>query len=171
GQLPGPGAGPRGCRPRYGKGYRGHSWRGTWFHVAGLFVVHLAAIIRERQPVSVKSPTHILALLILACTCLAGCSSDDNEFANSGEEYLWREGQRSMNASIWPRAIAIMQQIEAQFPFGQYAAQSQLELIYAYYRNGEPEAARAAADRFIRLYPDHPSLDYAYYTRGMSFYS
>lgn len=118
-----------------------------------------------------KSPTHILALLVLTCACLAGCSSNDNEFANSGEEFLWREGQRSMNASIWQRAIAIMQQIEAQFPFGQYAAQSQLELVYAYYRNGEPEAARAAADRFIRLYPDHPNLDYAYYMRGMSFYS
>jgi outer membrane protein assembly factor BamD len=64
-----------------------------------------------------------------------------------------------------------MQQIEAQFPFGQYAAQSQLELIYAYYRNGEAEAARAAADRFIRLYPDHANLDYAYYMRGMAYYS
>jgi len=73
--------------------------------------------------------------------------------------------------SNWPRAIAIFQQLEANFPFGRYAAQSQLELIYAYYRNGEPEAARAAADRFIRLYPDNPNLDYAYYMKGMSFYS
>ena len=118
-----------------------------------------------------KSLTRSLTLLLLASAFLVGCSSNDNEFANSGEEFLWREGQRSMNASVWPRAIAIMQQIEAQFPFGQYAAQSQLELVYAYYRNGEPEAARAAADRFIRLYPDHPNLDYAYYMRGMSFYS
>lgn len=112
-----------------------------------------------------------LFLLLFVCVALTGCSSNDNEFANSGEEFLWREGSRSMNVSNWPRAIAIMQQIEAQFPFGQYAAQSQLELIFAYYRNGEPEAARAAADRFIRLYPDHANLDYAYYMRGMSFYS
>lgn len=112
-----------------------------------------------------------LFLLLFVCASLAGCSSTDNEFANSAEDFLWREGQRSMNVSNWGRAILIMQQIEAQFPFGQYAAQSQLELIHAYYRNGEPEAARAAADRFIRLYPDHSNLDYAYYMRGMSFYS
>lgn len=112
-----------------------------------------------------------LILLLVLTTLVAGCSSNEDEFANSSEEILWREGLRAMDISNWPRAIAIMQQIEAQFPFGQYAAQSQLELIFAYYRNGEAEAARAAADRFIRLYPDHANLDYAYYMRGMSFYS
>jgi len=119
----------------------------------------------------VKSTAKIFLFLLLSLAILAGCSSKPDEFANSGEDILWREGLRSMNSSNWPRAIAIMQQIEAQFPFGQFAGQSQLELIYAYYRNGEPEAARAAADRFIRLYPDHANLDYAYYMRGMAFYS
>lgn len=112
-----------------------------------------------------------LILLLVCMTMLGGCASDEDEFANRGEDILWREGLRAMDVSNWPRAIAIMQQIEAQFPFGQYAAQSQLELIFAYYRNGEAEAARAAADRFIRLYPDDPNLDYAYYMRGMAFYS
>ncbi len=112
-----------------------------------------------------------LILLLVSATILVGCSSNEDEFANTGEDVLWREGLRSMEVSNWPRAIAIMQQIEAQFPFGQFAAQSQLELIFAYYRNGEAEAARAAADRFIRLYPDHENLDYAYYMRGMAYYS
>lgn len=102
---------------------------------------------------------------------LAGCGSTEDEFANSTEEGLWELGQRSIVISNWQRTIAIMQQIEAQFPFGRYAPQSQLELIYAHYMYNEPEAARAAADRFIRLYPDHPNLDYAYYMKGMAFYS
>lgn len=117
----------------------------------------------------IKAPALILALLLSAL--LAGCSSDDNEFADSTEDRLWQLGEDSMTVSNWRRAIAVFQQIEAQFPFGRYAAQSQLELIYAYYMNREPEAARAAADRFIRLYPDHPNIDYAYYMKGMSFYS
>jgi outer membrane protein assembly factor BamD len=119
----------------------------------------------------VKFLNKYLILLLVCMSTLVGCASDEDEFANRGEDLLWREGLRSMDANNWPRAIAIMQQIEAQFPFGQYAAQSQLELIYAYYRNGEAEAARAAADRFIRLYPDHANLDYAYYMRGMAYYS
>jgi outer membrane protein assembly factor BamD len=119
----------------------------------------------------VKFFNKYLILLLVSATILVGCSSNEDEFANTGEDVLWREGLRSMEVSNWPRAIAIMQQIEAQFPFGQFAAQSQLELIFAYYRNGEAEAARAAADRFIRLYPDHENLDYAYYMRGMAYYS
>ena len=111
-----------------------------------------------------------LPLLIFTLALLSGCSSDEN-FGNSGEDFLYTEGVRSINISNWARAITIFQQLEAQFPFGQYAEQSQLELIYAYYRNSEPEAARAAADRFIRLYPDSESLDYAYYMKGMAYYS
>jgi len=116
----------------------------------------------------VKKP--FLPFLIFTFALLSGCSSDEN-FGNSGEDFLYTEGVRSINISNWARAITIFQQLEAQFPFGQYAEQSQLELIYAYYRNSEPEAARAAADRFIRLYPDSESLDYAYYMKGMAYYS
>lgn len=117
-----------------------------------------------------KFPRAALPVL-LATVLLAACSSDDNDLANNTEDRLWELGERSIEVSNWPRAIAVMQQIEAQFPFGRYAAQSQLELIHAYYMNNEPEAARAAADRFIRLYPDHANIDYAYYMKGMSFYS
>lgn len=116
-----------------------------------------------------RSVNKFLFPLLFMVALLAGCSSDD--IPESTEEALFQLGTDSMEVSNWPRAIAVFQQIEAQFPFGQYAAQSQLELIHAYYRNGEPEAARAAADRFIRLYPDNPNIDYAYYMKGMSYYS
>ena len=103
---------------------------------------------------------------------LAGCSSDDeDEFADSLEQEVYEAGLQALDSSNWDRAIDIFQQLEAQFPFGSFAAQAQLELIYAYYRNNEPEAARTTADRFIRLYPDNPNIDYAYYMKGMSFYS
>ena len=108
-----------------------------------------------------------LATLLL----LASCSSTDDGLSNSTEDKLWNLGQDSVKVTNWPRTIAVMQQIEAQFPFGRYAAQSQLLLIYAYYMNGESDACRTAADRFIRLYPDHPNIDYAFYMKGMAFYS
>jgi outer membrane protein assembly factor BamD len=109
-------------------------------------------------------------LLLIALLAIGACSNK-NEFAGSTEEYLYDLGSRALDVSNYPRAIAIFQELEAQFPFGEYAAQSQIELVYAYYRNGEPEAARAAADRFIRLHPDDPNIDYAYYMKGMSFYT
>jgi outer membrane protein assembly factor BamD len=127
------------------------------------------AVILVNKPFSLFSLIKVLPLA--AMLLLAGCGSTDDEFANSTEDSLWELGQRSITVSNWARTIAVMQQIEAQFPFGRYAPQSQLELIYAYYMNNEPDAARAAADRFIRLYPDHPNIDYAHYMKGMAFYS
>ena len=114
----------------------------------------------------------LYSLLLILFFALTACSSDDDdEFANSPELEVYEAGLQANDASNWKRAIPIFQQLEAQFPFGSFAAQAQLELIYAYYRNNEPEAARTTADRFIRLYPDNPNIDYAYYMKGMSFYS
>ena len=61
--------------------------------------------------------------------------------------------------------------MESRYPFGRYAEQAQLELIYAHYNAYEHEAAVEAADRFIRLHPQHPNVDYAYYMKGLSAYT
>ena len=130
------------------------------------------AVYSVKKSAPAHSPSLLLkALPLVALLTLAACSSTDDDLANNTEDRLWELGQSSIEVSNWQRTIAVMQQIEAQFPFGRYAAQSQLELVYAYYMNNEPEAARAAADRFIRLYPDHPNLDYALYMKGMAYYN
>ena len=67
-------------------------------------------------------------------------------------------------------AIELFQKLESRFPFGKYAQQAQLELIFAYTKNFEPEAGIATADRFIRLNPQHPKVDYAYYLKGVALY-
>jgi outer membrane protein assembly factor BamD len=57
--------------------------------------------------------------------------------------------------------------LEARYPYGYYAAQSQLDIAYAYYKYDEPDAAVDALERFIRLHPDHPQAAYAYYMKGI----
>ncbi len=61
--------------------------------------------------------------------------------------------------------------LEARYPFGRFATQAQSELIYAYFKSANYEAAISAADRFISLHPNHPNIDYAYYLKGMSGYT
>jgi len=121
-----------------------------------------------------------LILILLAMAALSGCSwmpfgSDDGEDVSETEGYteedFYNVIQRSLNASRWEDAIANLQALESQFPFGTYAEQAQLELIYAYHRSGDYEAAIAASDRFIRLHPRHPNVDYAYYIKGLSYLS
>jgi outer membrane protein assembly factor BamD len=113
---------------------------------------------------------YLLSFLSIIIITLTACASDD-EFAASTEEYIYNEAVDALRNNAFSVAIANFQQLEALFPFGQYAAQAQIELVYAYFRAGEAESARAAADRFIRLYPDDENIDYAYYMKGLAFYT
>ena len=117
-----------------------------------------------------------LMLLILSLSLTSGCSwmgfGDDEpveeESAGLTEKDFYEKIQSSLNASNWSVAISNLQLLESQFPFGKYAEQGQLELIYAHYKSGDYESSIAASDRFVRLHPQHPNVDYAFYVKGLS---
>ena len=117
-----------------------------------------------------------LMLLILSLSLTTGCSwlgwGDEEQIeedsAGLTEKDFYERIQSSLNASNWTVAISNLQLLESQFPFGKYAEQGQLELIYAQYKSGDYESSIASADRFIRLHPQHPNVDYAFYVKGLS---
>jgi len=117
-----------------------------------------------------------LMLLILSLSLTSGCSwmgfGDDEpaeeESACLTEKDFYEKIQSSLNASNWNVAISNLQLLESQFPFGKYAEQGQLELIYAHYKSGDYESSIASSDRFVRLHPQHPNVDYAFYVKGLS---
>ena len=111
---------------------------------------------------------HLRHLLFIALfTLLGACASKDiNE--NLSETALYQQAQTDLENTSYSAAITKLKALESRYPFGRYAEQAQLELIYAYYKNMEPEAVRASADRFIRLHPQHANVDYAYYMKGLA---
>lgn len=107
----------------------------------------------------------ILSLLLL----LSGCSHlGKDETHNWTAEQFYQRASDQMSNGDYVSAIETFTQLEARFPYGRYSQQAQLEVIYAHYKAGEPSSAVAAADRFIRLHPRHPNVDYAYYLRGLA---
>ena len=111
--------------------------------------------------------TLLLCLQLTACGWFGG--EDEDEFADlTTEEQFYRRALDQLEGQNFRGAISTYQALESRYPFGRYAAQSQIEIVYAYFRNNDMEAARAAADRFIRLHPDNENVDYAYYMKGMS---
>ncbi len=110
--------------------------------------------------------------LIVALFCLmtTACSwfEDIEKYPDVPEQQLYQEAMTAMDEGALEVAIEKFQLLEARYPFGRYSEQAQLELIYAYFKNFEPESARAAADRFIRLHPNHENIDYAYYLKGLT---
>ncbi|WP_461537806.1 outer membrane protein assembly factor BamD [Spongorhabdus nitratireducens] len=129
-----------------------------------------------RSAISVRSLTNLRAvagLVFLSLTLvLSGCSSsgkkDLSEYDGLSEAELYSKAVKALDNKTYSKAVDALRQIESRYPFGPFAEQAQLNLIYAYYKNFEPEAARASAERFIRLHPQHPSVDYAYYMRGLA---
>ncbi|AXO62986.1 outer membrane protein assembly factor BamD [Ectopseudomonas oleovorans] len=110
---------------------------------------------------------HLLLIAILALT--AACSSKQAEVdENLSEVELYQQAQADLDNRSYTQAIAKLKALESRYPFGRYAEQAQLELIYAYYKNAEPEAAKSSAERFIRLHPQHANVDYAYYLKGLA---
>jgi outer membrane protein assembly factor BamD len=109
---------------------------------------------------------HLLLIAILALT--VACSSKQVVDENLSETELYQQAQADLDNKSYTSAVAKLKALESRYPFGRYAEQAQLELIYAYYKNVEPEAARSAADRFIRLHPQHANVDYAYYLKGLA---
>lgn len=106
----------------------------------------------------------LFALLVSACSLLPD-KIDETKDWSAQKFYL--EASEAMADSRYERAIELYQALEARFPFGPQATQAQLDVAYAHYRNNEPEAAIAAANRFIRLHPRHEYVDYAYYLKGI----
>lgn len=108
----------------------------------------------------------ILVLLLTACSS-AGKKIDES----LTEAQLYHMARKQLDEGDYVEAAASLKEIEARFPFGPFSQQAQMDLIFAYYKNNNHEEASAAAERFIRLHPEHPKIDYAYYLRAMSSYS
>ncbi len=106
-----------------------------------------------------------LAVLLVACS---GNDDMPDIAADSGEQQIYDQAQRYLNNRNYDLAVRSLQALESRYPFGKYAEQAQLEIIYAHYGAYEYEAAVEAADRFIRLHPQHPNVDYAYYLKGLA---
>ncbi|MCP3672364.1 MAG: outer membrane protein assembly factor BamD [Gammaproteobacteria bacterium] len=108
----------------------------------------------------------LFALLLLVSACSLLPKEKDMTKGWSASKF-YSEASSSMAEGDYESAIETYEKLEARFPFGRYATQTQLDVAYAYYRNGDQDQAIAAADRFIKLHPSHPYVDYAFYLKGI----
>ena len=111
-----------------------------------------------------RSLAVILALFLGACGLLP---DQADETAGWSADKLYTQAKEAMNDGAYDKAIKYFEKLEARYPYGRYAQQAQLEVAYAYFKQSEHASAIAACDRFIRLHPNHPNVDYAYYLKGL----
>ena len=110
------------------------------------------------------------ALMALAA---AGCGllpDVKDETAGWSAEQLYNNAHEAMASGNYTRAVKLFETLEARYPYGRFAQQAILEGAYANWRLSEQATATAACDRFIRTYPNHPNVDYAYYLKGLVYF-
>jgi outer membrane protein assembly factor BamD len=98
-------------------------------------------------------------------------SAKEDEYVGWDDARFHQEAKAALEDKNYQKAIKLYEALEARYPFGDYAAQTQLNVAYAYYKNDDPEAALAATDRFIKVHPRNPNVDYAYYLKGLINYN
>ncbi|MDO6384860.1 MULTISPECIES: outer membrane protein assembly factor BamD [Uliginosibacterium] len=109
-------------------------------------------------------PAVALLCLLTACATAPkpGSTAKDPQSA-------YAEAKEFLDAGSYESAITAYEQLEARFPYGRHAQQAQLDTAYAHYKMGEMDAVIGAAERFSRLHPNHPNVDYAYYLKGLAY--
>lgn len=131
------------------------------YYLAGLFVKRILPLIQ----------TLLLALFIssvLNGCAIFGAPTQLDDTKGWQADRIYEEGALKMSESNYDEALRYFQVLESRFPHGKYATQAQLEIIYAHYKKSDPVSTIAAADRFIKLHPNHKNVDYAYYLKGLA---
>lgn len=108
------------------------------------------------------------AVAAFALSALAGCgSTPKDETAGMATSKLYEEAKEEASVGNWERATKLYERLEARAAGTPLAQQAQIDLAYAFYRSGEKAQALSTIERFIKLHPSSPALDYAYYLQGL----
>jgi len=111
----------------------------------------------------------VIAALFLA-TLIAGCGllpEAKDETVGWSANKLYSEAKDSLNEGGYEKAIKYFEKLESRYPYGRFAQQAQIDIAYAYWKANEIPSSVAACDRFIKLHPNHPNVDYVYYLKGL----
>ena len=111
--------------------------------------------------------------LVLASTLLTGCGLFGDKLdpkKNWTVEEFYKNAREELDSGNYAGAVKAYEALEAKYPFGRYAQQAQLDIAYAYYKEGETAQSVSAADRFLKLHPNHLNADYALYIKALAYF-
>ncbi len=113
------------------------------------------------------SLTLILLLTLTACGIFSPPDDKKSDANSKPAKEIYAEAMEELDNGHYESAVKAFEKLQSRYPYGRYAQQAQLEIAYAYFKQKEPESAIAAADRFIKQYPNNMHVDYAYYLKGL----
>ena len=110
----------------------------------------------------------VTAITLATASCSWLESLDKDPTADWSADKLYTEARAALEESNWTDAKDYYTKLEARYPFGTYAQQAQIELIYANWKDGDAAQAVQGADRFLQAYPNHANSDYVMYLKALA---
>ena len=109
----------------------------------------------------------LICLLALLVSCASKKERSREELARENVDFLYTKGKAALDRGNYSFAVDYYRSLEANYPYGDYTEQAKLDMIFALDKMNRTEEAIEAADNFVRLYPTHSNVDYAYYMKGV----
>lgn len=109
----------------------------------------------------------LLIVALLGAAVLGGCASGPKKIPP--ETTLYKHAKDALTVENWKAATAQLRSLLSTYPFGKYATQARLDLIYAYYRYGKTDEAAKQADDFVKENPASPYAAYAMFMKGVAY--
>ena len=110
----------------------------------------------------------LLIMTFSGCSSLGSIFEEKDPTVGLTASQLYAQGKEFLDAADFNNAIKLFEILEARYPFGKYSTQAMLDISYAYYASNQKDEAIIEINRFIRLYPNHQNVSYAYYLRAIS---
>lgn len=114
-----------------------------------------------------RSVAFILVLFLSGCA-IFGDPTEIDETRGWNVQRLSDEAELAMKDRDYDKAIKYFETLQSRYPHGRYAVNAEMQVAYAYYKKQDAAAAIATAERFIKLHPNHPNVDYMYYLKGLA---
>ncbi|MEY4414448.1 MAG: hypothetical protein RIQ53_1741 [Pseudomonadota bacterium] len=106
---------------------------------------------------------------VLLALTLAGCASmpDPANDPTLSAEKLYADAREDLTAGAYDKAVKTLERVEGRGAGTLLAQQALLDMAWAQWKLGERASALASVDRFIKLHPSSPAMDYALYLKGL----
>ena len=125
-------------------------------------------ITARKLPAMLRAPLATIPALLAACLLVVGCSSTpEDKTANWTNDRIYSEARDELSGGSYDKAVPLLEKLEGRAAGTPLAQQAQLEKAYAQYKAGDKAQAISTLDRFMKLHPASPALDYALYLKGL----
>jgi len=135
-------------------------------------MIHNAIILRIFLWLKVRMRIAIVVIMMLFLESCAifGAPTELDDTKGMSADRIYALASEKLTDKDYEKAIGYLKKLESRFPNGKYAAQAQLDMAYAYYKKEDAAQCVSTVERFIKLHPNHPNLDYAYYLKGVAYF-